>query len=150
MNNTHTSVNIRLAVWTSILISCLIYIPIGWLGGLSFVLPSGATLLQVLVADTGHGALSTVAQVSSYVFPLGVSLPLHLACTNRVIAVLITSIPVFTIVIRYNLLRGNICSNKMAIFWSAILPWFIVIPFQTNVRLPSPPGRHADAQHCNF
>ncbi|KAG9315158.1 AAAP amino acid permease [Chiua virens] len=117
VNNTHPSVNIRLAVWTSIFISCLIYLFIGWMGGLALVFPSNATLLQVLATDTGHGMLSTVAQVSSYMFPL---------------AVLITSIPVFTIVIRYNLLRGNICSNKMAIFWSAIFPWFIAIPFQTN------------------
>lgn len=48
------------------------------MGGLAFVFPNGATLLQVLVADTGHGALSTVAQVSSYVFPLGASWPLCL------------------------------------------------------------------------
>lgn len=46
---------------------------------------------------------------------------------------LITSIPVFMIVIRYNLLRGNICSKPWAIFFSSILPWIIVIPFQTNV-----------------
>jgi hypothetical protein len=49
-------------------------------------------------------------------------------------AVLITSIPVVMIVVRYNFLRGNICSKPWAIFWSLILPWIIVIPFQTNVR----------------
>jgi hypothetical protein len=37
-------------------------------------------------------------------------------------------------VVRYNFLRGNICSKPWAIFWSSILPWIIVIPFQTNVR----------------
>ncbi|KAH0835793.1 AAAP amino acid permease [Lanmaoa asiatica] len=117
VNNTHPSVNIRHAVWISVLISCLIYIPVGWMGGSAFVIPNNATLLQVFGTDTGRGALNVVAQVSSYVFPL---------------AVLITSIPVFTIVVRYNLLRGNLCSNKMAIFWSAIVPWLITIPFQTN------------------
>ncbi|KAG8217068.1 hypothetical protein J3R82DRAFT_5067 [Butyriboletus roseoflavus] len=117
VNNTHPSVNIRLAVWTAVIISCLIYIPIGWMGGSTFVFPNSATLLQVFVTDTGHGALSVVAKASSYAFPL---------------AVLITSVPVFTIVVRYNLLRGNICSNKMAIFWSAIFPWLLAIPFQTN------------------
>lgn len=71
VNNTHPSVNIRLAVWTSVLISCLIYIPIGWMGGSAFVFPNNATLLQVFATGTGHGALSVVAQVSSYVFPLG-------------------------------------------------------------------------------
>jgi len=55
--------------------------------------------------------------VSTYLFPL---------------AVLITSIPIFMIVIRYNLLRGNVCSRPWAIFWSSILPWLLVIPFQSN------------------
>ncbi|KAF8128973.1 AAAP amino acid permease [Boletus edulis] len=117
VNNTHPSVNIRLVVWMSVLISCLIYIPIGWLGSLAFVFQDNATLLQAFATDTRHGTLSKIARVSSYVFPL---------------AVLITSIPVFTIVIRYNLLRGNICSYKMAVFWSAIFPWLIAIPLQTN------------------
>lgn len=79
VNNTHPSVNIRLAVWTSVLISCLIYIPIGWMGGSAFVLPNSATLLQVFASYTGHGALSVVAQVSSYVFPLGTMLSLILS-----------------------------------------------------------------------
>jgi len=62
--------------------------------------------------------------------------PNHL---HPLLAVLITSIPVFMIVIRYNLLRGNVCSKPWAIFWSSVLPWFIVIPFQTNVCGPSFP-----------
>ena len=48
---------------------------------------------------------------------------------------LITSVPVFAIVVRYNLLRGDICSTRMAIFLSAVLPWLFAIPFQTRVRL---------------
>ena len=50
-------------------------------------------------------------------------------------AVLITSVPLFAIVVRYNLLRGDICSNRMAIFLSAVLPWLIAIPFQTRVSV---------------
>lgn len=46
------------------------------MGGLAYVLPDGATLLQVLVADTGHGTWSTLAHVSSYGFPLGATVPL--------------------------------------------------------------------------
>src|SRR5271156_6098484 len=48
-------------------------------------------------------------------------------------AVLLSSIPVFMIVIRYNLLRGDFCSERWAIFFSSILPWIFVIPFQTRV-----------------
>ncbi|KAG6380043.1 hypothetical protein JVT61DRAFT_8123 [Boletus reticuloceps] len=61
VNNTHPSVNIRLVVWMSVLISCLIYIPIGWLGSLAFVFRDNATLLQAFATDTRHGTLSKIA-----------------------------------------------------------------------------------------
>ena len=82
VNNTHPSVNIRLAVWTSVFISCLIYIPIGWMGGSTFVLPKSATLLQVFATDTGHGALSVIAKASSYAFPLGALCNFGLTCVD--------------------------------------------------------------------
>lgn len=53
---------------------------------------------------------STAAMVTSYIFP---------------VCALVTSIPVFTIVIRSNLSRGQICSEPWAIFWSNFLPWLI-------------------------
>ncbi|KAJ7509778.1 AAAP amino acid permease [Mycena galericulata] len=113
INNTHPSVNIRRVVWLSLAIACLIYIPIGWMGAAAFAIDSDATILNVLLSDRPN----IVALISTYVFPL---------------AVLITFVPVFAIVVRYNLLRGNICSNYMVIFLSAILPWLIAIPFQTR------------------
>lgn len=53
---------------------------------------------------------STASLVTSYLFP---------------VCALVTSIPVFTIVIRSNLLRGEICSPTWALFWSNFLPWLI-------------------------
>ncbi|KAH7887300.1 AAAP amino acid permease [Phlebopus sp. FC_14] len=113
VNNVDPSVDIRLAVWLSLAISCIIYIPVGWLGASAYRYENNATILGVLSTDS-HNIMGLV---STYMFPL---------------AVLITSVPVFAIVIRYNLLRGNLCSKKYAVFWSAILPWLIAIPFQTN------------------
>lgn len=113
INNAHPSVNIRLVVWLSLVIACLIYIPIGWMGASAFAIGGNATILSILSSSRPN----IVALISTYVFP---------------VAVLITSVPVFVIVVRYNLLRGNICSNRMAIFLSAVVPWLIAIPFQTR------------------
>lgn len=85
VNETHPSVNIRLAVWIAVLTACLIYIPIGWMGGSAFVFSDSVTLLQVLVTSTGHGVLNTVSQVSTYLFPLGVSSSFCLAHVDNVL-----------------------------------------------------------------
>ncbi|RCH82450.1 hypothetical protein CU098_007908, partial [Rhizopus stolonifer] len=60
---------------------------------------------------------TTASIVTAYLFP---------------VCALITSIPVFTIVIRDNLLRGDVCSKPMAVFLSNFLPWLICIPLQTK------------------
>jgi len=113
VNNIHPSTNIHRVIWLSIIISCAIYLSIGFTGAAAFNTPPNSTILAVI----SERRPSLVALISVYAFP---------------IAVLITSIPVFMIIIRYNLLRGNICSKPWAIFFSSILPWIIVIPFQTN------------------
>ncbi|KAF9516504.1 hypothetical protein BS47DRAFT_1315345 [Hydnum rufescens UP504] len=113
VNNVHPSTNIRRVIWLSLLISCSIYLVIGLTGASAFHTPQNSTILAV-ISDQRP---SVIAVISVYAFP---------------VAVLITSIPVFMIIIRYNLLRGNICSKPWAIFWSSILPWIVVIPFQTN------------------
>ncbi|KAF8232896.1 hypothetical protein L208DRAFT_1269922 [Tricholoma matsutake] len=113
VNNIHPSTNIHRVIWLSVIISCAIYLSIGFTGAAAFKTPANSTILAVI----SQRRPSLVALISVYVFP---------------IAVLITSIPVFMIIIRYNLLRGNICSKPWAIFFSSILPWIIVIPFQTN------------------
>ncbi|KAF7726855.1 hypothetical protein EC973_008362 [Apophysomyces ossiformis] len=89
VNSLKPGVSIHKAMWTSVVISTIIYLVLG----------------------------STVALVTTYIFP---------------IVVLVTSIPVFTIVIRSNLLRGQICSRPWAIFWSCFSPWLIAFIFQSK------------------
>lgn len=43
-----------------------------------------------------------------------------------------SSIPVYSIIVRYNLLENQICSKKWANFWAVLLPWIIVIPFYSG------------------
>ena len=136
VNNIHPSANIHRIVWISLIVSCVIYLAIGLAGAGAFNTPPNSTILAVISARRP----SIIALISIYAFPVGWFRSFCLVVVSWIdsvvvtpLAVLITSIPVFMIVIRYNLLRGNICSTRWAIFWSSIVPWIIVIPFQTNV-----------------
>lgn len=95
--------------------------------------------ILTIIGNGGHGAI--IARITAFIFP---------------IATIITSIPVYTIVVRYNLVRGGICGprkseNKhddysallatqptplpligMANVLAAVVPWAIAIPFQTG------------------
>ncbi|KAI8058577.1 hypothetical protein BDF22DRAFT_739993 [Syncephalis plumigaleata] len=84
---------------------------IWWSIGISTVLYILLGVLDINLHD------NLFIRISSYVFP---------------IAVLITSIPVFTIVVRYNLVRGQLVGKVMANFLAGVLPWIIAIPFQTG------------------
>jgi len=45
------------------------------------------------------------------------------------------SIPVFSIIVRNNLVQNKICGYKTATFFSHILPWICVLPFQTGTLI---------------
>ena len=72
VNNSHPSVNIRLVVWLSLLVSCVIYIPLGWMGASAFHIQDNASILNIFSANHTN----IVALVSTYIFPIGDSLPL--------------------------------------------------------------------------
>lgn len=65
---------------------------------------------------TGDG-VRKFAEVSSFIFPP---------------AALISGIPVFAIVIRYNLVENKICTLKWANFWSVIFPWIVALAFYSG------------------
>lgn len=46
-----------------------------------------------------------------------------------------TSIPVYSIIIRYNLLETGYFSKPWALFLSVIFPWLLIIPFYTGSGL---------------
>ncbi|EIE78299.1 hypothetical protein RO3G_03003 [Rhizopus delemar RA 99-880] len=112
VNSLKPNVNIHKCMWVSVIISTIFYLILGILGAMAFKMKPSSEILSIL-SSSG----STASIVTAYLFP---------------VCALITSIPVFTIVVRSNLLRGEICSNSWAIFWSNFLPWFVCIPLQTK------------------
>jgi hypothetical protein len=48
------------------------------------------------------------------------------------------SIPVYSIIIRYNLIESGLCGKHWANVWAVLFPWVFSVPFYTGT-LPSPP-----------
>ena len=70
---------------------------LGVLGAASFHIAPSSNILATISATDNGKVLNILSVVINVVFP---------------VSVLVTSIPVFSIVIRYNLVRGNVCSRR--------------------------------------
>ncbi|KUJ07081.1 uncharacterized protein LY89DRAFT_789882 [Mollisia scopiformis] len=114
INELSRRVSIRRSIAYPIVICVALYIIIGLTGAASFQIDPSSDLLATLSAAKKHNILIIIVNI---LFP---------------ISVLVTSVPVFAIVIRYNLVRGNLCSNRWAIVWASLIPWVLIIPFQTK------------------
>lgn len=93
-------------------LASLLYVLLGFFGGFSLDMPPGSNILSVLSVNP-----VMLTRITTYIFPF---------------ATLVTSIPIFVIVIRYNLLRARVCGTKTAMFLSGVVPWLLAIPFQTG------------------
>jgi hypothetical protein len=94
-------------------LSVTIFTFLGLFGGLAFdKFEHNSTILVVI-----YGLGSKVAKITFFLFP---------ACVN------LTSIPVFSIMQRYNLVTSGVCGHKMALFIAVLCPWLISIPLYTG------------------
>lgn len=112
VNEKKETVSINKSIWASTFFSTFIFIILGLFGGWAFVYPSGGDLLSVLNSNSEGGPdwLGEMSQISVYLYPL---------------VALLTGIPVFSIVIRYNLLENQLCSKTTANLFAVVLPWVI-------------------------
>ena len=84
----------------------------GIFGGAHYTFTNDQTMLNML-----QDSSNVLTHITFYLFPCVVNL---------------TSIPVFAIMQRYNLLEAQVCGPKMANFLGVVLPWLICIPFYTG------------------
>eukprot|EP01027_Heterolobosea_sp_BB2_P018639 GEZU01026226.1.p1 GENE.GEZU01026226.1~~GEZU01026226.1.p1 ORF type:complete len:439 (+),score=117.50 GEZU01026226.1:777-2093(+) len=115
-NEKRRDVSINGVVWGSTTLSTGIYFLVGIMGALSYDLSSSDDFLNVINSNT-TGIMHIFASISVYLFP---------------IVVLLSSIPVLSIIIKYNIVENNLCRPLFANFWAVILPWLISIPFYTG------------------
>ncbi|KAM9967599.1 hypothetical protein ACTFIW_001683 [Dictyostelium discoideum] len=114
VNESKPTVNIRKAVWLSASASTTVFVATGIFGALAFAhMPSSSDILSVI--NSHHGNILT--RISVYVFPF---------------VVLASSIPVYSIVVRYNLMQNGLLPKWIANGVAVLLPWLIVIPFMTG------------------
>ncbi|KAG0003238.1 hypothetical protein BGZ79_001334 [Entomortierella chlamydospora] len=89
---------------------------------MAFDIPSDSSLIQAINSSPGA---TTLSKIAGFVFP---------------IAALVTSIPVNTIVLRYNLIRSGACNKSRANFLAVGLPWLFAIPGMTGSALTTSVG----------
>jgi len=107
------SVSVNKSLWVATSSATVVFFALGYIGALSFTFPSDGDILSVINAST-YSNLFT--RILVFLFPL---------------MVLATTIPVFCIVVRYNLLQSNV-PKIWANFFAVVLPWLVAIPFLTG------------------
>eukprot|EP01132_Coremiostelium_polycephalum_P002424 gene2424-2994_t len=115
VNESSPEVNINKSIWRSSVFSTIIFMAIGVFGALAFKdMPSSSDILSLINSSKEANLFS---KLSVYFFPF---------------IVLASTIPVFSIIVRYNLIQNKLMSKKVANFLAIVLPWIIVIPFATG------------------
>lgn len=109
-------------VGSGVSIMTVLYVLVAILGGMAYEIPDNSSMIQVI------GALPDVtilSQIVGYTFP---------------IVALVTSIPVNTIVLRYNLIQSGTCNKTWSNLLAGALPWFFAIPGMTGSGLTKAVG----------
>ena len=106
VNEKLPGVNINKVIWSSTISSTLLYAAVGWLGGRAFSdVPDNMLLLL-----GSRGAVDSITRFLSLLFGL---------------TIIGLGIPIFCILMRYNLVVGGVCNNEGGLFFGGIFPWLI-------------------------
>jgi hypothetical protein len=121
LNEKGKSVAARSVIIYAVCTSTLFYLILGYFGGIGIApsfLANGAGFLQFFY--TNLHPIWTMSRICVYIFP----------CAN-----LMTSIPVFSIIIRYNLLNNKLCSKYVANLFAVVFPWILSLFFYSGNQL---------------
>lgn len=101
-------------MWSATIGSTVLYFILGVLGALAYQVNPNGSLLDAI---NGSPESNNFTKLVVYLFP---------------IVALASGIPVYSIIVRYNLLENQICSKGWANFFGVLLPWIIMIPFYSG------------------
>ena len=112
VNEKKPSVSTNKSIWWSCIVGMLIKLGIGYLAAITYPnLRNSANILQVMNdSRIGGHEYHRFTRWAVYMFNFGTIVP---------------GIPIFSILVRYNLLTGKVCGPKFAFFYSFVLPWAI-------------------------
>jgi len=110
-------VSVNKSIWSSTLVATVAFFILGYFGALSYTFPADGDILSVINNSKQSNGFD---RALVYLFPL---------------MVLATTIPVFSIIVRYNLLQNKVFPKGLSNFIAVVLPWIVVIPFLTGSGL---------------
>lgn len=105
LNEKHPGVNVGRVLWASVVFSTAVFLVLGMLGGSAYRWDSGCNVISLLHATPSSWKLTLAA---NDIFPL---------------AALLSGIPVYSVIVRYNLLENKIMSKFWANMFAVVLPW---------------------------
>jgi hypothetical protein len=114
INEKCDNTSIRKATWIPLIIGTIMFVVVGVLGGMAYA-PFFDTDDDILTKLDQKGKM--VGKITYYLFPLIVNL---------------TSIPVYSIMIRYNLQSTNLVTPRVASFIGVVCPWILTFLFYTG------------------
>ncbi|KAG0261337.1 hypothetical protein BG011_001111 [Mortierella polycephala] len=118
-NAKQPQVSAQKTVGTNITLMTCIFILVTILGAMAYEIPENSTLIQAINSSPD---VTTFSRIAGYTFP---------------IVALVTSIPVNTIVLRYNLIQSGTCNKGWATLLAGGMPWMLAIPGMTGSVLVS-------------
>lgn len=119
-NERKPGVSINNSVWLSCFLGTCMFFFVGLFAAASWDFSSGSDLLAVFTASTTSPKPSPMTRALAYLFPT---------------VALVTSIPIFSIIIRYNLMENNLCGRFWGNFWGAIFPWIAAVALYSGSAL---------------
>lgn len=118
VNEKKPGVSISRSINGTTAVGTVIFLLLGVLGAMTFPFDDDTSdLLKAIETITSDTVLTKMAHVTVYMFP---------------VVAFLSSIPVFAIIIRYNLLQNRICGKAVANFVAVVLPWLVSLPFYTG------------------
>ena len=133
LNEKAPHVGVNRVFWTSTILSTLLYTSVGVLGAMAFAqCPENAHPLWALQPLTSRWAPKSAAharpgskseQMLSIIVSERVGLFTRLCGTIFGVVIIGFGVPIFVVIMRYNLVNGGLCSERWAHVWSSVLPW---------------------------
>eukprot|EP01012_Entosiphon_sulcatum_P058463 TRINITY_DN8252_c0_g1_i1.p1 TRINITY_DN8252_c0_g1~~TRINITY_DN8252_c0_g1_i1.p1 ORF type:complete len:489 (+),score=55.17 TRINITY_DN8252_c0_g1_i1:53-1519(+) len=112
VNEKKEAVSVHRTLGLAMPAALLAFVGVGWLAALAFPVPTNTDKAPDLLAVLTDPHVSVTARVGSYLFPW---------------AALVSGIPIFSIIIRYNLLELQVCSKRVANLLAVVCPWVLAL-----------------------
>eukprot|EP01121_Diplochlamys_sp_Union-15-3_P021941 TRINITY_DN916_c0_g1_i2.p1 TRINITY_DN916_c0_g1~~TRINITY_DN916_c0_g1_i2.p1 ORF type:complete len:401 (+),score=32.44 TRINITY_DN916_c0_g1_i2:45-1247(+) len=110
VNEKKRNISVNPPIWLSTTLCAFLKFSVGFFGALSYRNPSNIPNILTVMTQTTTGSFRIVTKISVYLFNFGTIVP---------------GIPVFSILIRYNLITGGICGPIPAFLIGVVAPWLV-------------------------